>query len=43
MDLIDKQHTKTPFYGSRRLTAYLKNGKGHDVNRKRIQGTGSIE
>ena len=37
MDLIDKQHTKTPFYGSRRLTAYLKNGKGHDVNRKRIQ------
>lgn len=37
MDLIDKQHTETPFYGSRRLTAYLKNGKGYDVNRKRVQ------
>jgi putative transposase len=37
MDLIDKQHTKTPFYGSRRLTAYLKNGEGYDVNRKRVQ------
>ena len=37
MDLIDKQHTKTPFYGSRRLTAYLKYGEGYDVNRKRIQ------
>lgn len=36
MDLIDEQHTKTPFYGSRRLTAFLRN-KGHVVNRKRVQ------
>ena len=36
MDLIDEQHTKTPFYGSRRLTAFL-NGQGHLVNRKRVQ------
>ena len=37
MDLIDKQHTKTPFYGSRRLVAWLKQ-KGHPINRKRVQG-----
>ena len=36
MDLIDEQHTKTPFYGSRRLTAFL-NVQGHLVNRKRVQ------
>ena len=36
MDLLDEQHTKTPFYGSRRLTAYL-NTLGHPVNRKRVQ------
>jgi putative transposase len=36
MDLIDEQHTKAPFYGSRRLTAFL-NSKGHPVNRKRVQ------
>ena len=36
MDLIDRQHTKTPFYGSRRLTAFL-NSHGHGVNRKRVQ------
>ncbi|WP_394699476.1 IS3 family transposase [uncultured Desulfobacter sp.] len=36
MDLLDEQHTRTPFYGSRRLTAYL-NALGHPVNRKRIQ------
>ena len=36
MDLIDEQHTITPFYGSRRLTAYL-NTKGHEINRKRVQ------
>ena len=36
MDLIDEQHTKTPFYGSRRLTAFLEQ-KGHMVNRKRVQ------
>lgn len=36
MDLIDRQHTKTPFYGSRRLVAYLKS-ISYNVNRKRVQ------
>ena len=36
MDLLDKQHTRTPFYGSRRLAVYLKT-IGHEVNRKRVQ------
>jgi putative transposase len=36
MDLLDEQHTRSPFYGSRRLTAYL-NTLGHPVNRKRVQ------
>ncbi len=36
MDLLDEQHTKTPFYGSRRLTAWL-NNMGYLVSRKRVQ------
>jgi putative transposase len=36
MDLLDEQHTKAPFYGSRRLTIHL-NSIGHAVNRKRVQ------
>lgn len=36
MECIDLQYTKTPFYGSRRMTAWLK-ASGHPVNRKRIQ------
>ena len=36
MDLIDRQFTETPFYGSRRLTAWL-NRQGYPVNRKRIR------
>ena len=36
MDLIDKEHTRHPFYGTRRITAWLK-VQGHSVNRKRIQ------
>ena len=36
MDLIDRQFTETPFYGSRRLTAWL-NRQGYHVNRKRTQ------
>lgn len=36
MDLLDRQFTKTPFYGSRRLTVGL-NRQGHGVNRKRVQ------
>lgn len=36
MRLIDEQYTHAPFYGSRKITAWL-NNKGHPVNRKRIQ------
>lgn len=36
MRLIDEQYTKTPFYGSRRMTEVLKR-EGHPVNRKRIR------
>jgi putative transposase len=36
MRLIDQQYLRTPFYGSRRMAAYLRS-KGHDVNRKRAQ------
>lgn len=36
MRLIDEQFTRTPFYGSRRMTAWLR-GQGHPVNRKRVQ------
>lgn len=36
MRLIDRQYTRTPFYGSRRLAVWLGN-QGFDVNRKRIQ------
>jgi len=34
--LIDEQYLKTPFYGSRRLTAYLCQ-QGYRINRKRVQ------
>jgi putative transposase len=36
MGLIDRQYTARPFYGSRRMTAWLKS-QGHGVNRKRVQ------
>jgi putative transposase len=36
MKLIDRQYLSTPFYGARRLAAWLKN-QGHQVNRKRIR------
>ena len=36
MRLIDEQYLKTPFYGSRRMTAWLVR-EGYTVNRKRIQ------
>ena len=35
MNLIDEQYTKTPFYGSRRISAWLKS-QGYQVNRKRV-------
>ena len=36
MRLIDEQYTKCPFYGSRRIAAWL-GTQGHEVNRKRVQ------
>lgn len=36
MSLIDKQYLDTPFYGSRRITAWLRR-QGYYVSRKRIQ------
>ena len=36
MRLIDEQYTRTPFYGSRRMSAWLQD-RGHDVNRKRVR------
>ena len=35
MRLIDQQYTATPFYGIRRMTAWLKT-QGHQVNHKRV-------
>src|SRR5919199_4227964 len=36
MRLIDEEYTAHPFYGSRRMTAWLQ-GRGEEVNRKRVQ------
>jgi putative transposase len=36
MGLIDAQFTATPFYGSRRMTAWL-NSQGHVVSRKKVR------
>lgn len=36
MRQLDHQYTKTPFYGSRRMTQSLRR-KGYEVNRKRVQ------
>lgn len=35
MQGIDRQYTRAPFYGSRRMTAWLQ-GQGYRVNRKRV-------
>src|SRR3984957_17351045 len=35
MKLIDQQYTRAPFYGSRRMTAWLQS-RGYAVNRKRV-------
>ena len=35
MRLIDEQYTRAPFYGSRRMAAWLRR-EGHEVNRKRV-------
>lgn len=36
MRLMDTQYLQTPFYGSRRMTAWL-NAQGYEINRKRVQ------
>jgi putative transposase len=36
MQLLDQQYLATPFYGSRRMTAWLR-GQGYPVSRKRVQ------
>src|SRR5688572_32107365 len=36
MELIDRQYLARPFYGSRRMAAWLAT-QGHPVNRKRVQ------
>jgi putative transposase len=35
MHRLDAQYTRTPFYGSRRMTAWLRT-QGYVVNRKRV-------
>ena len=35
MGLIDRQYLATPFYGARKMVAWLR-GQGHHVNRKRV-------
>jgi putative transposase len=37
MGLIDREYTEHPFYGSRRLTAWLNMDKGEAVGRKRVR------
>ncbi len=36
MHRLDEQYTRTPFYGSRRMTAWLRT-QGYGVNRKRVR------
>ena len=36
MRLIDEEYTRHPFYGTRRMVAYLER-LGHSINRKRVQ------
>ena len=36
MELIDQQYTRTPFYGSPKLTVWLKR-QGYEVNHKRVE------
>ncbi len=36
MRLIDEQYLRTPFYGSRKMVAWLRS-QGYSVNRKRVQ------
>jgi putative transposase len=37
MRLIDREYTAHPFYGSRKMTVWLREVQGEEVNRKRVQ------
>jgi putative transposase len=37
MQLIDEQHLKTPFFGSRQMAHWLSEREGYAINRKRVQ------
>jgi putative transposase len=37
MRLIDEQHLKTPFFGSRQMAHWLSEREGYPINRKRVQ------
>src|SRR5206468_3826410 len=37
MRLIDEQHLKTPFFGSRQMAHWLSEREGYAINRKRVQ------
>jgi putative transposase len=37
MRLLDEHYLRCPFYGSRRMTAWLRQDRHEDVNRKRVQ------
>ena len=37
MGMIDRKYTDCPFYGSRRMTAWLNEDEGEQVNRKRVR------
>ena len=37
MGLIDREYTEHPFHGSRRMTAWLREDKQEEVNRKRVR------
>ncbi len=36
MELLDQQYLKTPFYGSRKMTRWLRE-QGHEVGRKKVR------
>lgn len=36
MNLMDEEYTRHPFYGSRKITQFLRE-LGHPINRKRVQ------
>ncbi len=36
MRLLDEQYTRTPFYGTRKMTAWL-HTQGYEVDRKRVR------